>query len=190
MSGTENFDTGYDVYFLVVKDLERFREWYQKNRDTAGDDRVKFKDGSRYATVKEWWPTLRKLALLEFPNADWIKVNNEPFLEYFNASDWAKSWLGRRPADVISGVGKGIIDFNILPCWSPSQIRVLDAEWHTYVKEYDSVESLNSELRLSEESLQIVQVDDVDDGRLRVVLKRRSVAVFTDRKLPGTREYG
>ena len=181
-----NFDTGYDVYFLVVTDLDGFREWYDSNRLVNADRRMKFKDGStRFATVEEDWPTLRKLALSVFPDCHWLKANNEPFMDLFNAGDWARSWFGHVPRDLISGVRRGIIDYNVLPCWSPAQIRISDAEWYTYIAEFESLDHLQTKLQFSEKPLQIVQILNTD-GPVKVVLKRRrrTAPHFEDRALP------
>ena len=144
-----------------------------------------FEDGSEgFATVKDDWPTLRKLALSVFTDCDWLKVNNEPFMDLFNAKDWARSWFGYAPRDLISGVRNGILDYNVLPGWSPAQIRIPEAEWYTYIAEFESLDHLTSELRFSDEPLQIVQILNTD-GPVKVVLKRRRIVpYFEDRELP------
>lgn len=185
MINTTNFDTGYDVYFLVVKDLDGFREWYSQNRFVNADRKITLADGSKgWATVQDDWPTLRKLALSVFPDCDWLKANNEPFMNVSNASDWARMWFGYAPKDLMSGIGRGIIDYNTLPCWSPAQIRISEAEWVTYIAEFESLDHLQAKLRFSEERPQIVQILNTD-GPIKVVLKRRlMVPYFEDRELP------
>ena len=185
MRNTTNFDPGWDVYFLVVKDLDGFREWYDQNRFVNADRKITLADGSAsWATVQDDWPTRRKLALSVFPDCDWLKANNEPFMQLSNASDWARMWFGYSPIDLISGVGRGIIDYRVIPCWSPSQVRVPDAEWVTFIDEFESLDHLTSKLRFSDEPLQIVQILNTD-GPVKVVLKRRRIVpYFEDRELP------
>ena len=185
MRNKTNFDTGYDVYFLVVKDLDGFRGWYDQNRFVNADRKITLKDGSTsWATVQDDWPTLRKLAMSVFSDSDWVKANHEPFMDLSNASDWARTWFGYLPRDTISGVSRGIIDYRVIPCWAPSQVRVPEAEWVTFIDEFESLDHLKSKLVFSEEPLQIVQILNTDSP-VRVVLKRRLIVpYFEDRELP------
>jgi len=187
---TKNFDTGYDVYFLVLKDLDGFMFWYERNKFSTDDFTMTLKDGVEVpATVKGHWPTLRKLVLRDFPNVDWLKANDEPFGSELNANQWAKSRLGNAPEEMLSGISNGIIDYNVIPCWAPAQIRIPDAEWITYIEEFESLEHLTAKLQSSKEPIHIVQILNTEDPitPITVVLKvRRIGAYFEKREIPPT----